>query len=111
MRGVLSGLLFWKKLNEEQTVFLKLLFANWGVAVLQLVPGILTGALSMLAGGLHAFSDGTTNIIAIVSIHTGKRLVAILFILGFMVYLVVQIIARAIEGIRNPQVLDIPWSG
>lgn len=65
--------MFWKKLDESQMVFFKILFVNFGVAVIQIAFGQITGAVSIFAKGLHSLTDGLTNIWGILFLGWTKK--------------------------------------
>jgi cation diffusion facilitator family transporter len=50
-------------------VLFGILLANWAVAGLKLVFGILIGSAAMTADGTHSFIDGANNIIGLVAMH------------------------------------------
>ena len=46
-----------------------ILVANWAVAVIKLVLGLLSNSTAMTADGMHSFIDGGSNIIGLVAMH------------------------------------------
>lgn len=49
------------------------LILNWLVAAAKLVYGLMTLSASMVADGLHSFTDGTNNIVGLVGLHLASR--------------------------------------
>ncbi len=54
-------------------VLLKILVLNWIVALLKIFLGLTTGALSILADGVHALLDGVSNILGIIGIKIARK--------------------------------------
>ncbi len=50
-----------------------ILVANWAVAALKLVLGLLANSTAMTADGLHSFIDGGSNIIGLVAMHFASQ--------------------------------------
>lgn len=54
-------------------VLIAVLVLNWAVAAAKMAYGILTRCQSMIADGLHSFSDGASNIIGLVGIMLSSK--------------------------------------
>jgi len=59
--------------SEIKKVLIKILFLNWLVAFAKIFSGLFSGALSILADGVHSFFDGASNIIGLVGIKIAKQ--------------------------------------
>lgn len=109
--------------GEIIKVLIKILILNWLVAGAKIVLGILTGALSITADGLHSLFDGATNIIGIFGIKVAKKpadechpyghlkyeAIAATFILGFLIFTILEIGKEIIERFKNFQQPEISW--
>lgn len=62
-----------EKFRQVNQVLIKILFLNWLVAFAKIFIGLLSGALSILADGIHSFFDGASNIIGIIGIKIAQR--------------------------------------
>ena len=54
-------------------VLLRILVLNWLVAFAKIFIGLSSGAVSILADGIHSFFDGASNIIGVVGIKFAER--------------------------------------
>jgi len=106
---------------KTKRVLIKILFLNWLVAFAKIYIGLFSGAVSILADGIHSFFDGASNIIGIIGIKIAERpkdkshpyghqkyealaALGILFLLVITVYeLGKEIIQRFLEPVR-PQI-------
>ena len=96
--------------------FITTLILNIIIATSKFVIGTLLKWPTLAADGLHTFSDGLTNIIALVSIrfaskpkdenhpygHGRIESLAMLVIVAFLVYLSVEVLSKGITQILNP---------
>lgn len=96
--------------------FITTLILNIIIASSKLVIGTLLKWPTLAADGLHTFSDGLTNIIALVSIrfaskpkdenhpygHGRIESLAMLVIVAFLAYLSVEVLSKGITQILNP---------
>lgn len=96
--------------------FTTTLILNIIIATSKFVIGTLLKWPTLAADGLHTFSDGLTNIIALVSIrfaskpkdenhpygHGRIESLAMLVIVAFLVYLSVEVMSKGITQILNP---------
>ena len=55
-------------LREMRRVLWVVLGLNWGVAAAKLVYGLMTGAVSMQADGIHSTFDGLSNVIGLIGL-------------------------------------------
>ncbi len=109
--------------GEITKVLVKILILNWLVAGTKIALGILTGALSITADGLHSLFDGATNIIGIFGIkvaqkpadkdhpygHLKYEAIAATFILGFLIFTALEIGKVMYERFMNPLQPEISW--
>lgn len=58
---------------EIRTVLWRVLLLNWLVAFAKVGYGIVTGALSMTADGVHSLLDGASNLIGLVATGVARR--------------------------------------
>lgn len=98
------------------------LFLNFFVAAGKIILGLFTHCLSVLADGLHSFSDGSSNVIGLFGIHLsrqpkdfdhpyGHRRYETLASLGiaFFLFLVsIHLLQDAYHLIRNPRTPEAP---
>lgn len=96
--------------------FITTLILNIMIATSKLVIGTLLKWPTLAADGIHTFSDGLTNIIALVSIrfaskpkdenhpygHGRIESLAMLVIVAFLVYLSFEVLSKGITQILNP---------
>lgn len=95
-----------------------ILALNWLVALAKLAVGLATRSMTLIADGLHSFSDGTSNIVGLVAVRAaghpadpkhpyGRQkyeTVASNFIAFLLVLLAFEISRSAIEGFVRPHV-------
>lgn len=55
-------------LREMRRVLWVVLGLNWGVAAAKLIYGLMTGAVSMQADGIHSSFDGMSNVIGLIGL-------------------------------------------
>lgn len=96
--------------------FITTLILNIMIATSKLVIGTLLKWPTLAADGIHTFSDGLTNIIALVSIrfaskpkdenhpygHGRIESMAMLVIVAFLVYLSFEVLSKGLTQILNP---------
>lgn len=96
--------------------FITTLILNILIATSKLIIGTLLKWPTLAADGIHTFSDGLTNIIALVSIrfaskpkdenhpygHGRIESMAMLVIVAFLVYLSFEVLSKGITQILNP---------
>lgn len=61
------------KYPKIKKVLWQVLLVNFLVALLKVIYGLFTNCASMLADGLHSFSDGTSNIIGLLGILAASK--------------------------------------
>lgn len=107
--------------KQVQVVLSIILVANLLVAVLKTILGYVIRSSSMLADGIHSFSDGASNVIGLVGIQLAKKTadenhpyghekIEMLSssIIGLLLgYLGLQILWRGVVLFRNPIALDV----
>lgn len=59
--------------RQVGTVLWRVLFLNLLVAALKLVFGFLSGALSMVADGVHSTLDASSNVVGLVGMHIARK--------------------------------------
>ncbi|NLZ38183.1 MAG: cation transporter [Firmicutes bacterium] len=98
-----------------------ILFANTAVAVLKVIVGSIINSSSMIADGFHSFTDGSSNIVALIGVHFASKpidedhpyghgkfeMLAGLFIAGMLFMLSGKIILDAAKRIFDPVLPDI----
>lgn len=60
-------------LEKAEKVLWIILALNWFVAVIKIYFGVVSGALSVSADGVHAFFDGLSNILGVAGIRFARR--------------------------------------
>lgn len=105
-----------KNYKKVQGVLAIILVANLVVALMKTVLGYWIKSASMLADGIHSFSDGASNVVGLVGIQLAKRaadenhpyghekieMLSSSIIGLLLAYLGVQILWRGIQLFRNP---------
>jgi cation diffusion facilitator family transporter len=59
--------------KEIKLVLVLVLILNWTVALAKIIAGSVFGIMSMVADGLHSFSDGSSNIIGLIGITAASK--------------------------------------
>lgn len=59
--------------GEIRTVLWRVLLLNWLVAFAKVGYGVVTGALSMTADGVHSLLDGASNLVGLVATGVARR--------------------------------------
>jgi len=59
--------------NNVRRILFWILLLNWAVALAKLAYGIITHCSSMVADGVHSFSDGATNVIGLLGIWIAAK--------------------------------------
>ena len=62
-----------EKARRTGQVLWLILVLNWVVSLLKLGLGLVTNSMTIFADGLHSFSDGASNIIALVAVSIASR--------------------------------------
>ena len=102
-------------------VLILVLILNWGVAVAKVILGFLTRSTSIMADGLHSFSDGSSNIVGIVGIamasrpkdkdhpygHGKMENFAAIGIAMMLFMLALEILRESVETLRSPRMPEI----
>ncbi len=98
---------------------------NWGVAIAKVIYGWVSLSASVLADGLHSFSDGSSNIVGLVAIgaaakprdkehpygHAKIETLVSLFIAALLILLSFEIIRSAFQRIFHPVSPNITGAG
>jgi cation diffusion facilitator family transporter len=58
---------------QVSRVLYRVLFLNLGVALVKIVLGYLTGAVSVLSDGFHSLTDAASNVVALVGVSIARR--------------------------------------
>ena len=96
-------------------VLYRVLFLNLGVAIVKIVLGYVTGAVSILSDGFHSLTDAASNIVALVGVSIARRppdadhpyghrkyeTFASLGILVFLILVLVQVLGAAYDRLVN----------
>lgn len=61
------------RFTQIRTVLIIILFLNWFVSFLKIVYGFISKSSAISADGFHSFSDGTSNIIALVGVWVASQ--------------------------------------
>jgi cation diffusion facilitator family transporter len=61
------------RFDAVSAVLLKVLFLNLGVALVKLVLGFSSGAVSIISDGVHSLTDGLSNVAAMVGVRVARR--------------------------------------
>lgn len=61
------------RFKEIEKVLLVILFLNWFVAFAKIIIGFFSGALSIMADGVHSLFDGFSNILGLFGIKIAQR--------------------------------------
>ena len=110
--------------KKIQQVLWVILFANFTVALLKIIIGVIIHSTSMAADGFHSISDGTSNIVGIVGIalaskpkdknhpygHSKFEVVTGLFIGAMLLFIAGKIVLSAIMSLKNPSIPNITIS-
>ncbi|WP_095975599.1 cation diffusion facilitator family transporter [Melittangium boletus] len=59
--------------RKVRTTLAAILVANWAVAVLKLLLGLLSDSAAVTADGVHSFIDGGSNVLALVAMSVAAR--------------------------------------
>jgi len=59
--------------RKVRTVLAVILVANWAVAVLKLLLGLMSASAAVTADGVHSFIDGGSNVLALVAMSVAAR--------------------------------------
>jgi cation diffusion facilitator family transporter len=96
-------------------VLYRVLVLNLAVAVVKIVLGYITGAVSILSDGFHSLTDSASNIVALVGVSIARRppdenhpyghrkyeTMASLAILVFLVLVLIQVLTAAYDRFVN----------
>jgi cation diffusion facilitator family transporter len=96
-------------------VLYRVLFLNLLVAVVKIVLGYITGAVSILSDGFHSLTDAASNVVALVGVSIARRppdanhpyghrkyeTMASLGILVFLVVVLLQVLSAAYDRLVN----------
>ncbi len=107
--------------KKIQGVLIAIMLANLLVATTKLIMGITCGSNSLVADGIHSFSDSGANIAGLIGVWLSSRpvdakhpygyqkfeILASLFIGSMLMVMASEIIFSAINAIRNPKSLEI----
>ena len=101
--------------SEVVRVLYLVLFLNLAVAVVKIVLGYTSGAVSILSDGFHSLTDAASNVVALVGVSIARRppdenhpyghrkyeTMASLAILVFLVIVLVQVLGAAYDRLIN----------
>ena len=101
--------------SEVVRVLYRVLALNLAVAIVKIVLGYVTGAVSILSDGFHSLTDSASNVVALVGVsiarlppdenhpygHRKYETMASLGILVFLVIVLVQVLGAAYDRLVN----------
>jgi cation diffusion facilitator family transporter len=101
--------------SEVTRVLYRVLFLNLVVAIVKIVLGYSTGAVSILTDGFHSLTDSASNVVALVAVsvarqppdanhpygHRKYETMASLAILIFLIVVLVQVLSAAADRLVN----------
>jgi len=107
--------------KQVRVTLIYVLILNWLVSVAKIIFGSWTKSSSMIADGLHSFSDGSSNIVGLVGMHFatqpidkdhpyGHKKYETFFsqIIAIMLFLVcLSVIHSGLERLKNPVIPDV----
>jgi cation diffusion facilitator family transporter len=96
-------------------VLYRVLCLNLAVAVVKIVLGSMTGAVSILSDGFHSLTDSASNVVALIGVSVARRppdqnhpyghrkyeTIASLGILLFLAVVLIQVVAAAYDRLVN----------
>ena len=101
--------------SEVTNVLYRVLFLNLAVALIKIVLGYSTGAVSILSDGFHSLTDSASNVVALIGVSVARRppdanhpyghrkyeTIASLGILVFLVVVLVEVLTAATDRFVN----------
>lgn len=113
-----------KQASQVQWILIVILIANMAVAALKIIVGSLIHSTSMTADGFHSLTDGTSNIIGIISIRLaaaptdpshpyGHQKIETLSSLAIGVFLLsigIKVVKEAFFAFQQPHTVDVTTS-
>jgi cation diffusion facilitator family transporter len=104
--------------SQVVRILYRVLVLNLAVAIVKIVLGYLTGAVSILSEGFHSLTDSASNVVALVGVSIARRppdenhpyghrkyeTMASLAILIFLVVVLVQVLAAAYDRLVHGSV-------
>jgi cation diffusion facilitator family transporter len=109
--------------KNVKTVLIVTLLLNWAVSIAKIAAGFLANSFSLIADGLHSFSDGLSNITGLIGISIASRprdddhpyghekfeTISALAISLMLVLVSLNIIYSAVLRIIDPVTPEITW--
>ncbi len=103
------------KYSQVTKVLYRVLFLNLAVALIKIVLGYSTGAVSILSDGFHSLTDSASNVVALIGVsvarqppdanhpygHRKYETIASLGILVFLVVVLVEVLTAATDRFVN----------
>jgi cation diffusion facilitator family transporter len=101
--------------SQVNSVLYRVLFLNLAVALVKIVLGYYTGAVSIISDGFHSLTDSASNVVALVGVSIARRppdanhpyghrkyeTMASLGILVFLVVVLVEVLSAAADRLVN----------
>jgi cation diffusion facilitator family transporter len=101
--------------SQVVRVLYRVFFLNLSVALVKIVLGYMTGAVSIVSDGFHSLTDSASNVVALVGVSIARRppdrnhpyghrkyeTMASLGILLFLIVVLVQVLAAAYDRLIN----------
>jgi len=103
------------KYSEVTKVLYRVLFLNLAVALIKIVLGYSTGAVSIISDGFHSLTDTASNVVALIGVsiarqppdanhpygHRKYETIASLGILVFLVVVLIEVLTAATDRFVN----------
>jgi cation diffusion facilitator family transporter len=101
--------------SEVTRVLYRVLFLNLAVALVKIVLGYATGAVSIISDGFHSLTDSASNVVALIAISVARRppdadhpyghrkyeTMASVAILVFLIVVLVEVLSAAADRFVN----------
>jgi cation diffusion facilitator family transporter len=111
--------------TDVTRVLTRVLYANLAVALVKIVLGYSTGAVSILSDGFHSLTDSASNVVALVGVSVARRppdrnhpyghrkyeTMASLGILAFLIIVMVEVLRAAIGRLLSGGVARVVPQG
>ena len=109
------------RLTKIQGVLVVTLILNFSVCVLKILLGLFTGAITIVADGLHSLGDSFSNVIGLFGIHMAQKppdkkypygyqkfeTYTTLIIASLITYTFIEVMRGGVERLIHPQAVTI----
>lgn len=113
-----------EKTKKVQWILAVILVANMAVATIKIIFGTLIQSTSMTADGFHSLTDGTSNIIGLISVrlagtpndpshpygHEKIETLSSLVIAAFLLSIGIKVVKEAIVAFQQPHIINVTTS-